>query len=102
MKLSFSQSRIAAKLQEVVSQRREEAGLYREIAEQISLPDSGRVLDMGTGTGFMGYLLDLVVTVVLFIVQQLVGPCRCSTPGKALSQSHRSESACQRQAEPIG
>ena len=34
---SFSQSRIAAKLQDVVSKRREEVGLYKEIAEQLSL-----------------------------------------------------------------
>jgi ubiquinone/menaquinone biosynthesis C-methylase UbiE len=47
----FSQSRIAARLQEVVSKRREEAGLYREIAEQLPLTDGGRLLDVGTGTG---------------------------------------------------
>jgi len=38
-------------LQELVSQRREEAGLYREIAAQLPLPDAGRVPDIGTGTG---------------------------------------------------
>lgn len=47
----FSQSRIAAKLQDVVSKRREEVGLYKEIAEQLSLSDTGRLLDVGTGSG---------------------------------------------------
>jgi ubiquinone/menaquinone biosynthesis C-methylase UbiE len=48
---SFSRSRIAAWLQEIVSQRREEVGLYREIAAQLPLPGAGRVLDVGTGSG---------------------------------------------------
>jgi len=47
----FSQSRIAAKLQDIVSQRREEVGLYKEIAERLPLPDKGRLLDVGTGSG---------------------------------------------------
>ena len=47
----FSQSRFAAKLQDLVSRRREEVGLYREIAENLSLADTGRVLDVGTGSG---------------------------------------------------
>ena len=47
----FTQSRMAAKLQELVSRRREEAGLYQEIAEQLSLADAGRLLDVGTGSG---------------------------------------------------
>lgn len=47
----FSQSRLAAKLQELVSIRREESGLYQEIAEQLPLTDGGRLLDVGTGTG---------------------------------------------------
>jgi ubiquinone/menaquinone biosynthesis C-methylase UbiE len=47
----FSQSRFAAKLQEAVSKRRYEAGLYGEIAEKLLLPESGAVLDVGTGTG---------------------------------------------------
>ena len=47
----FSQSKFAANLQQLVSQRREEAGLYKEIAESIQLPDSGRLLDVGTGSG---------------------------------------------------
>jgi len=48
---SFSQSRLAAKLQDVVSKRREEVGLYDEIAAQLPLPDRGRLLDVGTGSG---------------------------------------------------
>jgi ubiquinone/menaquinone biosynthesis C-methylase UbiE len=48
---SFSQSRFAAKLQDAVSKRREEVGLYKEIAEQLPLRDTGRLLDVGTGSG---------------------------------------------------
>lgn len=48
---SFSTSRIAAKLQDIVSKRREEVGLYREIAEKLPLIDAGRLLDVGTGSG---------------------------------------------------
>lgn len=48
---SFSQSRLAARLQDMVSRRREEAGLYGEIAAQVPLPERGRVLDVGTGSG---------------------------------------------------
>jgi ubiquinone/menaquinone biosynthesis C-methylase UbiE len=48
---SFSQSRLAAWLQNFVSKRREQVGLYREIAEQIPLDDTGRLLDVGTGSG---------------------------------------------------
>jgi ubiquinone/menaquinone biosynthesis C-methylase UbiE len=47
----FSQSRIAAKLQDIVSARRKEVGLYGEIAEQLPLPETGRLLDVGTGSG---------------------------------------------------
>ena len=47
----FSQSRFAAKLQDAVSKRREEVGLYNEIAEQLPLRDTGRLLDVGTGSG---------------------------------------------------
>lgn len=49
--MSFSQSRMAAKLQKIFSKRREETGLYNEIAESLPLLDSGRFLDIGTGTG---------------------------------------------------
>ena len=49
----FSQSRMAAKLQRIVSYRREEAGLYREIAEKLSLSNDERVLDIGTGSGVL-------------------------------------------------
>jgi ubiquinone/menaquinone biosynthesis C-methylase UbiE len=48
---SFSQSRFAAWLQNVVAKRREEVGLYGEIADQLPIPDSGWVLDVGTGSG---------------------------------------------------
>jgi ubiquinone/menaquinone biosynthesis C-methylase UbiE len=47
----FSQSNFAAKLQNVVSRRREEAGLYKEIAEKLPLASAGRLLDVGTGSG---------------------------------------------------
>jgi methylase of polypeptide subunit release factors len=53
MMASLSQSRQAAWLQNLVSQRREESGLYREVAEQLPHLDSGRVLDIGTGSGLM-------------------------------------------------
>jgi ubiquinone/menaquinone biosynthesis C-methylase UbiE len=49
--MSFSQSWIAAKLQEAVAKRREETGLYSDIAALLDLPDTGRLLDIGTGTG---------------------------------------------------
>jgi ubiquinone/menaquinone biosynthesis C-methylase UbiE len=48
---SFSRSRIAARLQDVVSKRREEVGLYKEIADKLPLIDAGRLLDVGTGSG---------------------------------------------------
>ncbi|MCD6426212.1 MAG: class I SAM-dependent methyltransferase [Anaerolineales bacterium] len=47
----FSQSRFAAWLQIIVSHRREESGLYAEIAGYLPLDDAERVLDIGTGTG---------------------------------------------------
>ena len=47
----FSKSKFAAGLQRIVSERRMDAGLYREIAEQLPLSDAERVLDVGTGTG---------------------------------------------------
>jgi hypothetical protein len=47
----FSQSKFAAKLQNVVSQRREESGFYSEIAEKLPLASAGRLLDVGTGSG---------------------------------------------------
>jgi SAM-dependent methyltransferase len=48
---SFSQSKLAAWLQMIVSRRREEAGLYQEIASKLPLQGAERVLDVGTGTG---------------------------------------------------
>jgi ubiquinone/menaquinone biosynthesis C-methylase UbiE len=48
---NFSQSRLSAKLQNLVSKRREESGLYKEIAEKLPLYPGGRVLDVGTGSG---------------------------------------------------
>jgi ubiquinone/menaquinone biosynthesis C-methylase UbiE len=47
----LAQSDFAARLQNIVSERRREAGLYREIAEKLPLPVSGRILDIGTGAG---------------------------------------------------
>ena len=43
--------KMAAWLQVIVSRRREQAGLYREIARQLPLENAQRVLDVGTGTG---------------------------------------------------
>jgi len=47
----FSQSKFSARLQKIVSSRRQDAGLYREIAERLPLISAQRVLDIGTGTG---------------------------------------------------
>ena len=47
----FSQSRLAAWLQDIVSRRRQESGLCGEIAAKLPLPERGRVLDIGTGSG---------------------------------------------------
>jgi ubiquinone/menaquinone biosynthesis C-methylase UbiE len=47
----FSQSRLAALMQHSVSKRREEVGLYAEIAEKLPPIEQGRVLDVGTGSG---------------------------------------------------
>ncbi len=49
--ISFSQSRLAAVLQHHVSKRREEVGLYAEIAEKLPPYETGRILDIGTGSG---------------------------------------------------
>ena len=43
----FSRSKFAAGLQKIVSYRREDAGLYREIAERLPLSGAQRVLDVG-------------------------------------------------------
>jgi ubiquinone/menaquinone biosynthesis C-methylase UbiE len=47
----FSQSNFAARLQNIVSRRREESGLYSEIAEKIQLTSAHHLLDVGTGSG---------------------------------------------------
>lgn len=47
----FSESKLAAWLQKIVSFRRQESGLYREIARRLPLEGPVRVLDIGTGTG---------------------------------------------------
>lgn len=47
----FSESKFAAWLQRIVSYRRQESGLYREIAGRLPLDGPARVLDIGTGTG---------------------------------------------------
>lgn len=48
---SVSDSKLTAWLQKIVSYRRQESGLYREIAERLPLRSPARVLDIGTGTG---------------------------------------------------
>ena len=49
----FAKSRLAARLQMLVSERRLESGLYGEIADHLPLKDGDTVLDVGTGTGLM-------------------------------------------------
>jgi ubiquinone/menaquinone biosynthesis C-methylase UbiE len=51
MMATFSQSRIAAFLQEIISKRREEVGLYEEVVDLLRLPPSGRLLEVGCGSG---------------------------------------------------
>lgn len=46
-----SDSKFVARLQKIVSYRRQISGLYREIAERLPLGRPARVLDIGTGTG---------------------------------------------------
>lgn len=63
----FSQSRIAAWLQNLVARRREESGLYREVVEQLPHLDGGRLLDIGTGSGLMlKDIHDIMPRVALF------------------------------------
>jgi ubiquinone/menaquinone biosynthesis C-methylase UbiE len=52
---SFSDSRLAAIMCDFVGQKRLETGYYREIAEQLidRAPSEGRILDIGTGPGFI-------------------------------------------------
>lgn len=47
----FFEGKFAAWMQKLVSYRRQESGLYREIADRLPLDGSTRVLDIGTGTG---------------------------------------------------
>ena len=47
----FSQNKFTAWLQNIVSHRREESGLYSEIAGYLPLEGAEHVLDIGTGTG---------------------------------------------------
>ena len=49
--VQLSQSKLAAQLQKIVSHRRDESGLYAEIAGHLPLDGAERVLDIGTGTG---------------------------------------------------
>ena len=48
---SFGQTRIAAGLQEIVARRREESGLYAEVVALLQLPSTGRLLEVGCGSG---------------------------------------------------
>ncbi len=47
----FTQSKFATRIQKVISLRREESGLYAEIAWYLPLDGAERFLDIGTGTG---------------------------------------------------
>ena len=47
----FSHGKFSAWLQNIVSHRRDESGLYLEIAGYLPLEGAERVLDIGTGTG---------------------------------------------------
>ncbi len=49
--VKYSQGKFTAWLQRIVSFRREDSGLYKEIAERLPLGDAERILDIGTGTG---------------------------------------------------
>ena len=63
----FFQSRFVAYLWNIVSRRREEAGLYTEIAGKLPLSDTGRLLDVGTGSGLqLKVILDLRPEMELF------------------------------------
>jgi ubiquinone/menaquinone biosynthesis C-methylase UbiE len=48
---SFARSRFAAYLQEIVSRKREESGLYAEVLKLLQLPSKGRFLEVGCGSG---------------------------------------------------
>ena len=56
----FLQSKFAAKLQEAVSIKREESGLYKEIAELLPLAEGKRLLDVGTGTGLQLHVINFL------------------------------------------
>ena len=47
----FAQSKLAAGLQQIISNRREESGLYTEIIDWLDLPNEGRLLEAGCGSG---------------------------------------------------
>lgn len=82
----FSQSKFAAKLQEAVSIKRKESGLYKEIAELLPLAKGKRLLDIGTGTGLQLrvintlqpgmelYGLDLSAAAIKLAEKHLPGP----------------------------
>ena len=70
----FSQSKLAAWLQKIVSHRREESGLYTEIAGYLPLDNTERVLDIGTGTGLQLREINRIQPAIELFGIDLSGP----------------------------
>jgi ubiquinone/menaquinone biosynthesis C-methylase UbiE len=82
---NFSQSKLAACLQAVVSRRREDSGLYLEIASQLPLENAQRFLDVGTGTGLqLKVVHELQPEIELFGLD--LSPAAIEAASKALDE----------------